>query len=153
MLIRAEMPWRDGSVGAFNSFQVMHRFVEAFPEAIVCIHDSFAGYAERVLKAGDEVLERTGRYPSIPVESYLRKITNFAPRYEFRIRFGLNRVARGSIDRWSVRISYDLDDEFPELMRQRFLTFLRSLELGHPRILEYPGSAAERAKLERRDPC
>lgn len=134
MIIRAEAQWNQGDVGCFHSYLVAHRLIEAFPEATVCLEDSFLGRRDDLFAIAREVLDKHGHYPDVPVQTGLRNITNFSPRYSFKITTAPDTSVSGSIDRYCVQVVFDSNEQFPEEFQRRFIRFLESLSFGQPRI-------------------
>lgn len=134
MMIGTTAVWDQGFFGSFHPLIVAKRLIVAFPEAIVCMEDAYLGYRERIFNNAAEFLKEFGHYPDAVVESDLRKITNYGPKYSFRIRASDTHAASGCISRFCVEVRFKSDEEFPPAFQDRFRTFLETLKFGEPRI-------------------
>ena len=134
MMIGARSKWAEGFVGSFHPYIVARRLIDAFPEVMICMEDSFLGYREKAIAEAADFLQTNGDYPHPVLESKIRKITNYSPRYIFKMWTGERYAASGSIDRYNVHITFEAEEEFPQDFQDRFRAFLGSLKFGEPMI-------------------
>ena len=68
------------------------------------------------------------------VRSAARKVLELSPRYQFRLRVAPGSFVSGTVDRYSITVSFGSESEFPQPARSRFIRFLECLRLGDIRV-------------------
>jgi uncharacterized protein (TIGR02996 family) len=119
-------------VGCFCTVALRHELREAFGPDVECDETNLlAGHAERTARTAAEL----GIRPDSPVVlTAARDEVQFGPRHAFRLRVGPGAFVCGTLDRYSIRVQCEREEDFPEPARGRFLAFLASLRLGRVRV-------------------
>jgi hypothetical protein len=132
MIVEASIPWPGPGGGCFDPAMVLHRLEEVFGDAFdFDKNDLFEGHYERVVQTATDLgisLDRP------VVKSAARKVRELSPRYKFRLRVAPGTFVSSTVDRYSVAVVCDSEDEFPDPHRGQFIRFLQSLSLGAVQI-------------------
>jgi hypothetical protein len=115
-------------VGCFCPKVVLHALRREFGPSLECDGvDTLAGYGERTAQAATAL--------GIPLDSPVvrcaaRVEREYGQRFTFRLRAGEGVFAIGRVDGGAVYTVYTGEADFPMSMRNRFLEFLGTLQLG-----------------------
>ncbi len=120
-------------VGCFDPVKVVALLERTFGDAFVFnLDDLFEGHYERIY----EILEEGSTGRDLVLRDEARKKREISPRYTFQLRTGSDTFVAGKVDRYSIWITWDSEAEFPQHVRDRFVTFLQSLQLGVVTVTE-----------------
>ena len=120
---------RPGShVGCFDPAMVLHRLGEVFgDDSAFDRNDLVQDHYECAALAATELGIPSDR-PAI--RSAARKVRELSPRDRLRVRVAPGSFVSGTVDRYSITVSFGGEAEFPEPVRSQFVQFLDRLKAG-----------------------
>ena len=115
-------------VGSLDPLRVLARLQLWFGDALEFdVKDQFDGNVEKYIAIAPEL---SMPEENVVVSSERRKGFSLRPRFRFHLRANDATAVAGCVDRHSVSLCCDRDEEIPKVLRERFIEFLRSLRLG-----------------------
>ncbi len=127
-MIGAFIPPGKEYVGSLDPLRVLARLQLWFGDALQFgLTDQFDGNVEKHIAIAPKL---SMPEDNVVVRSERRKGYALNPRFRFRLRNSDATSVEGKVDRHSVSLYCDREDEIPKSLRDRFIEFLRSLRLG-----------------------
>jgi hypothetical protein len=115
-------------MGSFDPLRLLASLQEWYGDDFQCdMKDAFEGHVEKYIAVADQLGQPRD---NVVVLAERRKAQVFSPRFRFRLRINQDHWIGGKVDRRSLYLNIERDEDLPEEARSRFVGFLRSIRLG-----------------------